>query len=36
MDNMTISAIILFGGGIIALLVLYLYIKGQEQKKHRH
>ncbi len=35
MDNMTLSAIILFGGGIVALLVLYLYIRSQE-RKHKH
>lgn len=35
MDNMTISAIILFGGGFAGFFALYLYIKHRE-KKHKH
>lgn len=35
MDNMTLSAIILFGGGIIAALIAYYAIKKHE-KKHKH
>ncbi len=35
MDNMTLSAIILFGGGIVALLILYFYIQRHEGK-HKH
>jgi len=35
MDNMTISGIILFGGGIVMVVGIYLYIRHNE-KKHKH
>ena len=37
MDAMTLNAIILFGGGSLALLIGYYLIKRHEEKqKHKH
>jgi hypothetical protein len=38
MDDMTIAAIILFGGGSLALIIGYYLIKRHEdnQSKHKH
>lgn len=35
MDNMTLNAIVLFGGGIVAILIAYYAIKKHE-KKQKH
>ena len=35
MDNTTLNAIVLFGGGIVAILIAYYFIKKHESK-HKH
>jgi hypothetical protein len=37
MDNMTLSAIILFGGGIAAALIgYYLILRYERKQRHKH
>lgn len=35
MDNATLNAIVLFGGGIVIALIAYYFIKKSE-RKHKH
>lgn len=35
MDSTTLNALVLFGGGIVAILIAYYAIKRHE-KKHKH
>jgi len=36
MDNMTLSAIVLFGGGSLAIIIGYYFIKRHEDKLKKH